>query len=313
MAQATPQAWGLWSTTPEGRYLYEAWQLRREFPLVCAGPRNATSQYGLEAISNWPTLRDDPWIATILLAVPLAERAALVFETLEAGKSVIVEGWPTHSEPELSALEEAMRTSGQTVGTIFATPGDQESRLAESALLSGRLGDLRRITWIHSEFTAPAGQREEISADSWRETFSRNGGHLLTRLIHWIKQSPQEIWAWPCPATAGFQLRLKYAGELVVWLEAHTHSCSDLRTGWVVEGSDGAYSHGKLMSLAADGELRSEMVTDQTEHVTIGAELARLADSNVARASWTHTKAVAELFRRCLAAFDDAAKSASQA
>jgi predicted dehydrogenase len=60
---------------------------------------------------------------------------------------------------------------------------------------------------------------------------------------------------------AGFLATLEFEDGTSAALEVQTASLLSLRTGWLLEGSHGAYRAGRRYSKAADGEIIDEPVT----------------------------------------------------
>jgi len=281
--------------------------LRHDFPLTVIGETDpgdvsADRTDRLRWTTDWAALLADPELTGIVIAVPQDQRVERICAALRAGKSVLVEGLPAMNVTELARIEAAISTSGQRIGSFFARGEDADFAAAKFACRSGRLGQLRQINWIGSEYALPADNPQVMVPDDPEQTFREVGGWLIRQLLLIVEESPHTIQAWNLAATAGLQIRVECPSGMSAWLESHRAAFSGLRTGWVVEGTLGAYRDGRLMTLVADGELRSEPLLPPETDRNVWTELRRLLDQpEAARRSWRQSSQTVSLLHDCRA------------
>lgn len=267
--------WALVGSEPAARFLLERWRLRADFPLVAYCDLQTTSAdrlSGLPRVSDWQQLLVDPQMTGVILAVSPESKSALICGALDKGKRVLVES-------SFGPIEQTPRSG--VLGVFHMRRGDRDFHAAMAAVASGRLGTLLAIRYIFCEYGLPAcGDR---IPPIWTETLQQAGPFLFDQLASLVNASPHRVEAWSQSETAGFQARLAYSSGLSVWIDVQQASFNDLQTGWVLEGSAGSYHRGRLVTLAADGELLEEDIVplDNADH-DVFADLRRLAESRQA-------------------------------
>jgi predicted dehydrogenase len=221
---------------------------------------------------DWQQLLTDPQITGVILAVSPESKSGLIRAALDKGKRVLVEGSPGSLEPP---------SHSGALGVFHVQRKDRDFHSAMTAVASGRLGTLLAIRYIFCEYGLPS--RGDRIPPTWTETLQQAGPFLFDQLASLAKASPLSIEAWSQPETAGFQARLAYPAGLSAWIDVQRTSLNDLQTGWVLEGSAGSYRRGRLVTLAADGELLEEdIVPPDNEDHDVFADLRRLAESRPA-------------------------------
>ncbi len=294
-ARADGNALGRWALAglgPAGRFLLERWSLRQDFPLVAIalnapGEQKLAAGFRLPVRSCLKQILDDPHIHGLILTSPLADLPSLIRAALAAGKHILVEGSLCDSAAEASRIEHVAQSSERSLGVFQVRRADSDFRAALSLVADRRLGTLHTVRWIDCEYSVPARLRDVPLRPSWRDALSSPGVLLFEQLAHLIEADPISVQAWPRPETAGFQARLEYPADMTAWIDVQRASLAGLRTGWVLEGTAGAYRGGRVMTLADDGEVREEEIlpVDAVDD-DVMADLRRLAtDDDAARNS----------------------------
>lgn len=268
--------WALVGSGPVARFLLERWRLRADFPLaaVCHPDAAAASdrQCGLPSVNDWQQLLADPQITGVILAVAPESKPELIRAALDKGKRVLVEGSAGPIQP--SSL------SG-SLGVFHVRRPDRDFHAALTAMMSGRLGTLAAVRYVFCEYGLLAG--EDRVPPTWMGTLQQTGPFLFDQLATLVTASPLRVESWAQPETSGFQARLEYEGNLFAWIDVQRSSLCGLQTGWVLEGSAGSYRSGKIVTLAADGELLEEdLVPPENGDHDVFADLRRLAESRQA-------------------------------
>jgi predicted dehydrogenase len=238
--ETTQRGWRL-AIVGEGhrrRYFQERWQLLNPARIV--------------------TVTDKACNAVLIVA-PLSTRGALVKEFLAAGLSVVVETpiAATLSETrELFALAESRQVALRMIA-LRQTESDYQA--AQTAIASGRLGTLVSLRWQAAEYAVWAGD----AAGEYRrgETLSVGSPPLFDQLTGLVTSTPRTIRGQSYAAEDGFAAEFTFEDGCEVRIELRRTARAGLRTGWIIEGTAGAYHHRKLITTTADGELVDEPVS----------------------------------------------------
>jgi predicted dehydrogenase len=285
-----PQTLGRWAligTGPPVRFLLERWMLRRDFPFVAVCDPLAADPRVTDALpfaTDAAALAEDSAIDGWIVALPPGRQAELIPLALAAGKRLLVEGRLCDSVDMARNLE---RQGDSLLGVFHLSRPDADFRAAQAAVASGRLGTLRTIRRTDCEYAVPAATLRSTPLPTWAEALNRVGPLLFDRLALLINERPLLVEAWPSPATAGFQARLEYPSQASAWIDVQRASLAGRQSGWIVEGAQGAYRAGRLMTLAGDGELLEEDVRSSSDQDDVEndvlCDLRRLAGTGPER------------------------------
>lgn len=193
------------------------------------------------------------------VAIPLDQRGTLVEELLAAGQSVLVEpplAATVTAARELLTLAASHKASFRIIG-LHRTEADYQA--ANTALASGRIGTPLAFRWHAAEYAVWA----DTAAATYRrgETFALAAPSLFDQLAGWMTETPSSVRANSFPAEDGFAVDVTFPNGSYARIEVRRMARAMLRTGWMIEGTNGAYHHGKLITTTADGELVDEVVT----------------------------------------------------
>ncbi|MFO7946028.1 MAG: Gfo/Idh/MocA family oxidoreductase, partial [Armatimonadota bacterium] len=125
---------------------------------------------GRELIDN------DDEVEAVILAMPSGVRTSLAFRALANGKHVLVEKPVANNAREVEDLIE--RRGDLVVGNCSLRHRLSDSaQAAQEFVETGALGNIRRI---HVRCFRAAGPKSEGAPPPWRQSFSLNGGGVLT-------------------------------------------------------------------------------------------------------------------------------------
>jgi predicted dehydrogenase len=175
---------------------------------------------------------------------------------LGTSKPIVVESPQSLFLSELERLAREAVRSGQ-VATIYEPRRWETDFLqARSALDSGRLGQLRRVRYSVYDYrlpdeTYPRGVPKEL------------GSHVLDQLLQLTGPDPcrrADFTFFPSwtDRSDGFLCRCDFSVDLSAIIEIQTRSLLSYRSGWMLEGTIGAYRNGRLYTQTADGEIIDE-------------------------------------------------------
>lgn len=198
---------------------------------------------------------DDPRTQIIYFTGPTSFE--LIFAALQRGKHIVLS--PAAATLRADDLRWLARTaSDQGLVAVVDEPRrwDDDFRSARNVAQSGRLGDLLRIR-LSILTTALPG--EEFPRGVLREL----GWHWLDQLLTFVNDEllSARLRRFASPATtsdAGFLATMEFARGTSTVIEVQTQSLLSLRTGWLLEGSAGAYRAGRQYTKTLDGEIIDE-------------------------------------------------------
>lgn len=175
---------------------------------------------------------------------------------LGTSKPIVIESPPSLNLSELKRLAGEAVRAGQ-VATIYEPRRWETDFLqARSALDSGRLGQLRRVRYSVYDYrlpneTYPRGVAKELGSHVLDQLLLLTGASLWNRTdITYFPSSTDR--------SDGFLCRSDFSGGLSAIIEIQTRSLLSYRSGWMLEGSIGAYRNGRLYTQTADGEIIDE-------------------------------------------------------
>ena len=126
--------------------------------------------------------RDD--CDAVLIAVPHPLHPDLAVQALRAGKHVLCEKPMAIAASEAERMLSVSRECGKTLALMFNQRTNCIYRAAREELASGRLGALKRVIWIVTDW-----YRTQMYYDSgaWRATWAGEGGGVL------LNQCPHQL------------------------------------------------------------------------------------------------------------------------
>ncbi len=260
-----PHGVGVIGSGPFRQFVIERLSLRRDFTATacCSTDGAAHPPYHRDGCVNHSSPQDvidDPRTSVIFFVGPFA--TDVVAAAIRAGKHVVLELARALSPQGLRHLAKLAAERGIVAVVDEPRRWDDDFLCAKSVFDSGTLGQLERTRLaIHERLLPgelfPLGVLKEL------------GGHWLDQLLVFVHDQPQSIRlrtfrAADSATDDGFLAVIDFAGGVSAVIEVQTQSLLSLRTGWLLEGTAGAYRAGRLYTKTADGEIIDEPVNRPT-------------------------------------------------
>ena len=133
----------------------------------------------------------------VLIAVPHFQHEALTLEALENNLDVLCEKPIAVTVSAGSRMIRAARSTGKTLALMFNQRTNCLYRSMKDALSSGRFGQIKRVSWIVTDWYRT---QRYYDSGSWRATWSGEGGGVLLNqcphqldLLIWLCGMPVKI------------------------------------------------------------------------------------------------------------------------
>lgn len=283
MSVTPPVGVGLIGSSQASRFFCERLSLRSDLRLVAAGFEEGSStavlgEYGdhfagTDRTTEPQTLSTarDVWEAPDVRVVFFARGSSsgAMLSALARSKSILVEAPQMLTSNELEELAKAADCHKQVAAIYEPRRWDRDFMQARSLLESGRLGRLLRLRYaVHDSGLPgelfPLGIANEL------------GSHVLDQMLQLVGpnalRSPdgrKAVALWRHFPSAldhseGFVVSFEFAENVSAVLEIHTQSLLGYRSGWMLEGTEGAYRNGCLYTRTSDGEIVDEPLSAPT-------------------------------------------------
>ncbi|MBS7359491.1 MAG: Gfo/Idh/MocA family oxidoreductase [Oscillospiraceae bacterium] len=130
-------------------------------------------------------------VDAILVATPHYDHPRLVIESLEKGLHVMSEKPAGVYTKAVREMNEVASKSDKKFGIMFNQRTNCLYRKAKEIVASGEYGELRRVTWIITDWYRTQAY---YNSGGWRATWSGEGGGVL------LNQCPHQLdlWQWIC-------------------------------------------------------------------------------------------------------------------
>ena len=153
--------------------------------------------------SNAEEMMDSGLIDSVLIAIPHYFHAEYAMKAMKRGLHVMVEKPAGVYTKQVREMNNVAAESGLVFGMMFNQRTNHIYRKAKELVSSGRLGALRRVNWMITNWYRP--QRYYDSGD-WRATWSGEGGGVL------LNQCPHQLdlLQWICGLPVSVQAFLKF-------------------------------------------------------------------------------------------------------
>ena len=256
---ATPIGVGVVGASSTSRFLCERLSLRSDLRLVAASgveDSGAPLRPGSTALD----VIEAPDVRVIHFAAGSSSHAMLA--ALAGSKSIIVEAPHMLASDGLEELAGTADRYGQIAAIYEPRRWDRDFLQARSALESGRLGKLLRLRYsVHDSCLPgelfPLGIAKEL------------GSHVLDQMLQLVGpnalnvQDGSALFVWrhfpsARDRSAGFTASFEFSEDVTAMVEIQTRSLLGTRSGWMVEGTAGAYRNGSLFTRTSDGEIVDE-------------------------------------------------------
>jgi predicted dehydrogenase len=141
-------------------------------------------------------------IDALIIATPHYSHTTIGVDALQQGLHVLVEKPLSVHKADCERLLAAHTDPSQVFGVMFDTRTDPRYRQLRALIQSGRLGRIRRINWILTEWFRSDAY---YASSDWRATWGGEGGGMLVNqlphdldLLQWIFGLPKRVRAF-CP------------------------------------------------------------------------------------------------------------------
>ena len=256
---------GLIGSSATSRFVCERLSLRSDLRLIATWSEAEPSEdLPLTLAGIAPTdcrrhrtpfdVMQDPGVRVIHFAN--GAKADWMRQALGAAKSIVVESPQLLSLDELERLARDATSCQQTAAVYEPRRWEADFLQARSVLDSGRLGRLLRVRYSVHDYRLP------------NETFPRGvakelGSPVLGQLLMLLDSRPCRRFDWShfpsdTDRSDGFVGRFDFAEDVSAVVEVQTRSLLSYRSGWMLEGTAGAYRNGRLYTRTADGEIIDE-------------------------------------------------------
>jgi predicted dehydrogenase len=255
-----PSGVGIIGTGPLVPHLLESISLRRDLTVAATASIDGQPNTILPA-SGWQRnsveqVLCDPRMSVICFAGPAS--TSQIASAIRSRKHVIVENAVSLGAIPLRELSREAVDHGVLAVSHEPRRWDDDFLDAMSVLQRGGLGALTRVRLSIHEQAIPL---ESFPLGVLRDL----GCHWLDQLLAFVHDTPRtvQLRAFRDSTTGldhGFVAMIDFAEGASCVLELQTQSLLSLRTGWLLEGTAGAYRAGRHYTRTADGEIIDEPV-----------------------------------------------------
>ncbi|MBS0205555.1 MAG: hypothetical protein JSS49_21845 [Planctomycetes bacterium] len=230
-------------TRPDSQYVLERLSLRCDFAVISQSAESGTF--------NGP--------AASVVYFAGAATFDRVVEAIQSGRHIVLESARGLGATDLNRLAEFAHAQ-QTLAVIDQRRRwDEDFVNARTVFDRGILGPLERIRLaVHDHALPTEGFPNGVLHDL--------GYHWLDQLLVFASRDVTSVqlqrdYAPGQANDVGFLLVLNFADGISAVVELQTHSLLSLRTGWLLEGTTGAYRAGRQYTQTVDGEIIDEPVS----------------------------------------------------
>lgn len=247
---------GFIGITPVSLFLLERLSLNEQFQTFCITDQIPSRREQVDGVQFVETpekvLASDA--SVIFFADSFTE--AEVASAIAAGKHAIIDRPWLLSSQSLSNLSKKAKQANVCATYLCLQRWSVEFLTASAAIRSGRLGQLRLIDRTSREKAIPF---EKPFAGAIKEI----GFHWLDQLLLLNNSTPERVFASRFfndqnVVEDGFQATISFSNNSMATIDVQTQSNLSFRTGWMIDGSLGAYRADRLYTLASDGEIVDE-------------------------------------------------------
>ncbi len=124
-----------------------------------------------------------------LIATPHYDHPRIAIEAFEAGLHVIVEKPAGVYTKQVRQMNEAAEKTDKVFGIMYNQRTNPIYQKIRDMIQSGELGEIKRVTWIITDWYRPQAYHD---SSTWRSTWKTEGGGAL------INQNPHQLdlWQW---------------------------------------------------------------------------------------------------------------------
>lgn len=284
---------------PDARYACERFALHHDFAVVAElDPANS-------ATSIASLLKNDRLHVIYFAGPDHGERSVgdLISDSLQAGKHIVSRSGVLK---DIARHRDLMAQATDSVMAVVEEPRRWDEDFLNARLLidTGKLGSLKRIRLATHELKFPG--------ESFPNGVLRDLGlHWMDQLLAFVKEDLASChlrrnFSKQGSVDDGFVAVMEFTSGVSAMIEIQTTSLLSSRSGWFVEGTEGAYRNGRLYTRTNDGEIVDEPVERPTESSQgfVGTLAAAIGGAPIARSclvSLTHAARVQAVMDSLLA------------
>ena len=248
VAAHEPLAIGLIGLSPDGLHLIEAMSGGGPFRVVMAldDQRNlvsAAESLGVPVVADLNSLLSAPAVDALWLAQPFGFDEPFAELLLQFGKPIVGELPLGLSAEHVQSILAEARLRGIPVLSHCPRRSDEDFRRAQSAVVSGNLGQLLAAKWVSWSYGAPTGP-----------TLLRLLAHAVDQLLQLISAEPLRVVSFG-DSTLSNQSIIEFRGGVRAEIDLRLDSPLPFQTGWLLTGNRGGFADGRCFHVAADGEV----------------------------------------------------------
>lgn len=185
-------------------------ELRQVVTTSALSASNAQRKFNFSSAStDVRSMLDDPSVDAVFIVTRHSSHAELTCQALRAGKAVFVEKPLALTEAELSAVQLAIKESGND--RLHVGFNRRFAPLLQEA--KRRFG--RRVGPASVRYLINAGRLEQGSwygrQDTEGSRFGGEGGHFIDTITWWLDAAPSSVFAYATPGQADLQIVLHHA------------------------------------------------------------------------------------------------------
>ncbi|MBI5757788.1 MAG: Gfo/Idh/MocA family oxidoreductase [Planctomycetales bacterium] len=258
-----------------GRYHLERLSLRDDFRVVALHDTHPTAlrncaEFPARPHSDWNSFLTDSELEAVLIATPPATHFQAAVDVMQSGHDVLIETPLCLRVADADELLEVAFRTGRRLSVLHTHRWDDDFRTAQAMIAEGKLGQVLAAKWNIWQFNPrPESFGWQMrSTSDWQQDPAAGGGVLWAFGTHYFDQLLQLVGAEPVTVFArwlgdrrrkdgddSFLAIVTFANGAVGEIEVHHSSFAPLRTGWIVNGTDGAYSNFTHYSATPEGEI----------------------------------------------------------
>ena len=209
--------------------------------------------------TNAEEMMDSGLIDSVLVAIPHYYHAEYAIMAMKKGLHVMVEKPGGVCTKQAREMNDVAKESEVVFGMMFNQRTNHIYRKAKELVSSGKLGELRRVNWIITNWYRP---QFYYDSGDWRATWSGEGGGVL------LNQCPHQLdlLQWICGLPASVQAFLKFGQWHDIEVEDDVTAYMEFEngaTGCFVTTTGDAYGTNRLeiqlekgKIVIEDGEIR---------------------------------------------------------
>lgn len=257
-----PFSVGIVGTHPNRQFMLERLVLRPDFIAAANGIEapvdGRQDSEAADFLSTDQQIVESPRTDIVYFSGPTS--LELVYAAIQRRKHIVLTPAAVMFRPDdLRRLARTAADQGLVAVIDESRRSDDDFRAARSVALSGRLGDRLRIRFSILTTALPG------------EAFAKGvlwefGWHWLDQLLTFVNDELhsarlRRFRSSARTSDAGFLAMMDFARGTSAVIEVQTQSLLSLRTGWLLEGSKGAYRDGRQYTKTLDGEIIDEPVS----------------------------------------------------